>query len=133
VKPLDLDGPRSKLVVQKILALITEQPLSKHNIAEGLGYHPDYLRVYLRMLVERGDIHVAGWKHERNNYPVKLYSPGHGKPARKPRKMTPSTRAKKYRARLRKEQPEEVLRRLLLTRAKRMKPKRDVAASWIGK
>jgi predicted ArsR family transcriptional regulator len=133
VKPIDLDGPRSKLVVQKILALITEQPLSKHSISEELGYHPDYVRAYLRLLVERGDIHVAGWRHERNNYPVQLYAPGHGKPARKPRRMTPSARAKKYRAKMRKDRPDEYLRVILMMRARRMKPKRDIAASWISK
>jgi predicted ArsR family transcriptional regulator len=131
VKPLDLDGPRSRLTVERILAALCERPLSKHGIGDAVGIHPDYALAYMKALIKRGEVRIAGWAKERNNYPTPLYGLGGGPPARKPRR-TESQRAKQYRAKLRKERPDEYMRRILMQRAKRMKPRRDIAASWIG-
>jgi hypothetical protein len=131
MKPVNLDGPHSRLVVERILAALTQYPLSRRSISSALDMHPEWIRVYLRAMIGRGDIHVGGWTRESNNYPVALYAPGPGKPVRKPRKVTPSVRAKRYRAKLQKDKPDEYMRRILLQRAKRLKPRRDIAASWI--
>lgn len=124
-------GPRSQHTITRIYEVLVDAPMRTRTLAQTIHMDPRHVRRVLGLLQARGEAHIARWgRDEGNNYPVAEWGLGDKPDAKKPR-VSSATKARRYRAKLKRERPDEYLRRLKKQRAARLRPQRDIAASWI--
>lgn len=124
-------GERSKHTISRILEVLAESPRRVRELAQRIHLDRRHIRRVLGILQKRSEVHIVRWdRDEPTNYPVSVWGLGNAPDAKKPRASS-VLRARRYRAKLRRERPEEHMRRLKRKRAARLRPKRDIAAAWI--
>jgi hypothetical protein len=75
-------------LVQRILQVLSPDPLTISGVAEAVGIHIAVSGSYLRIMRSNGLVHIARWERRGAHPPCVVYAAGPGIDAKKPRKRT---------------------------------------------
>lgn len=109
---------------ERILALLSERPMTQHEIAAAVHIHPRVFYEYRDRLA--GQIYITTWRRVFPDGPMSpVYAAGSkpdaAKPERQPRRVT----QKRWRDKVRREDPARHMQMLNLAKARHIKPYRD--------
>jgi DNA-binding transcriptional ArsR family regulator len=110
VKPLNKFRKVSYIVLAQTMKALLEGPVTSHEIAEITGIHPVTASEWMRSLRKEGAVHISGWIPDSMDRDVTaVYSIGKGKDKAR-RKLTPSERQARYRAKKNRMAMDQLLR-----------------------
>lgn len=124
-------GERRIALIQKAIG---DKQLSLKEIHEAVYITRSCARYYINYLMASNKLHLCKWRHDEINgrqYWVALYAWGEGKNAKRPPKETDAKRLKRRYKERKAEDPGWYMQRLAKQRLARIKPKQDIASSWI--
>jgi hypothetical protein len=121
-------SPRAQMRKESILNLLSDKkPRLIREIGKELFMDEKTAAGYVHLLHSNGHIHIGDWY----NSVVPIYVGGRGKDAKQPVYRTKNEREREYTAR-RMRDPERHMKYLQKRRARKIKPRRDFAASWFA-
>ena len=119
--------------IMKIQHLLRGQMMTVEELGGEIHITQRWMRAYVVHLHKKGQIHIAGWRKQNiNRYTtyLQLYAWGSGDDVARPAGETKIERQRRVRAELVADELAHAAS-LAKRRAKRVKPARDWAASWI--
>lgn len=128
----DLDTERRQIVVGRILAVLADGPATSATIAERVHIHRAHAVNYVLLLRKQKVLHIGKWHRPETGPVVAMYAIGSGPDKPKPKALTQKQIQRRYRIRLKQDAPDKYVGELLKSRARRLRPQRDIAAAWIG-
>lgn len=121
--------------LNKILAILAEQPTIALHIAARVHVGPTHLRRYLLELRSRGLIHISAWTRDpidgMKPYPREVWALGAGKDAPRPTPKSDTDVSREYRQRMRDADPLRFAMRRRQDRLLARAPRPDAAARWL--
>lgn len=120
--------------IKLIERALTDQKLSLQQLCEAVFLTRFCCRTYINHLKELKKVHLCKWRRDEINgkkYWVALYTWGEGKDAKRPPKEPHAQRQRRKYKERKKNDPVWHMQMLAKQRARRIKPKQDIASSWI--
>lgn len=121
--------------IEFIQKALTGQRLSLQQLSEAVFLSRFCCRNYINHLRELNKVHLCKWRHDKINgreYWVAIYTWGEGKDAIRLKESSAKRQRRKYKER-KLADPSWHMQMLAKQKAKRIKPKQDIASSWIAR
>jgi len=119
--------------IEKIQQLLCEKGMTVSELRTEIHLTPRWVRAYLKYLQEKKQVYITAWRRtteDKKDYPIPVYRWGSARNARKPAPKPSVLRQQILRKKLVAD-PASHASHLAMRRAKRLKPYRDWASSWI--